>query len=157
MSQLDDILRRVDANELTADDCESLRTLCKAYVQLTELLKDKNTSLARLRKLLFGLQTEKTKQVLGDAPNSPPSRTTNGSASETEPVSSTDEKKSPAKGHGRHGADAYAGAEKIAVAHETLQPGDPCPKCETGTIYETGRCCPVGRKRFPRRSRCAMP
>jgi transposase len=139
MSQLDDILRRVDANELTADDCESLRTLCKAYVQLTELLKDKNTSLARLRKLLFGLQTEKTKQVLGDAPNLPPSRTTNGSASETEPVSFTDEKKSSAKGHGRNGADAYAGAEKIGVTHETLQPGDPCPKCEAGTIYETGR------------------
>ena len=43
------------------------------------------------------------------------------------------------KGHGRNGADAYAGAEKIAVPHESLQPGDPCPKCEKGTVYETGR------------------
>ena len=25
------------------------------------------------------------------------------------------------------------------VRHESLQPGDPCPKCEEGTVYETGR------------------
>ena len=47
--------------------------------------------------------------------------------------------KTPRKGHGRNGADAYTGAEKIAVRHESLQPGDPCPKCEQGTVYETGR------------------
>ena len=47
--------------------------------------------------------------------------------------------KKPQKGHGRNGADAYAGAEKIVVRHESLQPGDPCPKCEQGTVYETAR------------------
>jgi hypothetical protein len=40
MSELDGILRRVDANELTEGDCEAIRTLCKAYVQLTELSKE---------------------------------------------------------------------------------------------------------------------
>ena len=45
----------------------------------------------------------------------------------------------PRKGHGRNGADAYAGAEKVVVPHESLQPGDPCPKCDKGTVYETGR------------------
>jgi transposase len=42
-------------------------------------------------------------------------------------------------GHGRNGADAYTGAEKIEVPHESLQAGDPCPKCEEGTVYETNR------------------
>ena len=41
--------------------------------------------------------------------------------------------------HGRNGADAYTGAEKIEVRHESLQPGDPCPKCEEGTLYDTRR------------------
>ena len=45
----------------------------------------------------------------------------------------------PARGHGRNGADAYTGAEKIEVPHASLQPGDPCPKCEKGTVYETRR------------------
>ena len=141
MAQLDDILRRVEANELTEDDCEALRTLCKAYVQLTELLKDKSTSLARLRKLLFGLQTEKTKAVLGkgkDSPSSPPQAAA-ASTLETAAAGVEDVQKTPPKGHGRNGADAYTGAEKVAVRHESLQPGDPCPKCEQGTVYETDR------------------
>ena len=45
----------------------------------------------------------------------------------------------PRQGHGRNGADAYTGAEKIEVPHQSLQPGDPCPECEQGTVYETGR------------------
>ena len=142
MSQLDDILRRVDANELTEGDCEALRTLCKAYVQLTELLKDKNTSLARLRKLLFGLQTEKTKAVLGQGEDSRSSLAVAASASQTASVPTADAEEvenSPPKGHGRNGADAYTGAEKIVVAHKSLQPGDACPSCGKGTLYETGR------------------
>jgi hypothetical protein len=92
MTQLDDILRRVDANELTEDDCEAIRTLCKAYVQLTELLKDKNTSLARLRKLLFGSQTEKTNAVVGNGGDSPlpAPQAVPASASETECVRLSD-------------------------------------------------------------------
>ncbi len=43
------------------------------------------------------------------------------------------------RGHGRNGADAYHGAEKIEVSHESLQPGDACPDCEKGTVYETSR------------------
>jgi transposase len=143
MTQLGDILRRVDANELTDSDCEAIRTLCKAYVQLTELLKDRNTSLARLRKLLFGLQTEKTKAVLGDGKDSQsPPQAVADSTSEPMSVSAVEAErtaKAPPKGHGRNGADAYTGAEKVAVRHESLQPGDPCPKCEQGTVYETGR------------------
>ena len=42
-------------------------------------------------------------------------------------------------GHGRNGADALHRAEKIEVPHASLQPGDPCPKCEEGTVYETSR------------------
>jgi hypothetical protein len=47
------------------DDYETTRTLGAAYIDLFNLLKDKNTSLARLRKMLFGASTEKTKSVIG--------------------------------------------------------------------------------------------
>jgi hypothetical protein len=108
---------------------------------LTELLKDKNTSLTRLRKLLFGSQTEKTNAVVGNGKDSrsPSPQAAAASTPETEPVSATDAEKSPPKGHGRNGADAYTGAETIVVRHESLQPGDPCPKCDRGTVYETSR------------------
>ena len=39
------------------------------------------------------------------------------------------------KGHGRNGASAFTGAQKISVRHETLQPGAPCPECGSGKVY----------------------
>ncbi|MFC1597408.1 hypothetical protein ACFL5Q_05650, partial [Planctomycetota bacterium] len=38
-------------------------------------------------------------------------------------TSSADDSPVASKGHGRNGADAYRGAEKIDVPHETLRPG----------------------------------
>jgi len=38
-----------------------------------------------------------------------------------------------------NGADAYQGAEKIEVPHESLQPGDACPDCQQGSVYEVSR------------------
>ena len=32
------------------------------------------------------------------------------------------------KGHGRNGADDYASAEHVSVAHPQLKTGDPCPE-----------------------------
>jgi transposase len=43
----------------------------------------------------------------------------------------------PPPGHGRNGADDYTAAEKIAVPHASLQPGDACPKCEQCTVYDS--------------------
>jgi transposase len=138
MTALEDALRRAE-ERLNEKDYAILRAVADAYDTITDLVESKNISIARLRKLLFGSQTEKTKAVIGGGENSPSARTANGFASEAASASAPDAEKSPAKGHGRNGADAYAGGEKVAVRHETLQPGDPCPKCEGGTVYETGR------------------
>ncbi len=56
---------RVDANELKAEDGKAIRALVQSYIHLTQLLQDKNTSLSRLRKMLFGVKTEKTLAVVG--------------------------------------------------------------------------------------------
>jgi transposase len=141
MSKLEDALRRAE-EKLDERDYTILRAVVDAYDTITELVDDKSTSIARLRKMLFGASTEKTKAVLGDkesivssAQESSASPTTAADAASN--VQKAD--KTPQKGHGRNGADVYAGAEKIVVRHESLQPGDPCPKCEQGTVYETAR------------------
>jgi transposase len=38
-------------------------------------------------------------------------------------------------GHGRNGAEAYRGAERIQVPHASLKPGDHCPGCLKGKVY----------------------
>src|SRR5581483_3241625 len=40
------------------------------------------------------------------------------------------------KGHGRNGAEAYRGAVRVDVAHPSLRPGDACPACGEGTVYD---------------------
>jgi transposase len=40
-----------------------------------------------------------------------------------------------ATGHGRNGAAAYTGAQRISIAHATLHAGDQCPECRKGRVY----------------------
>jgi hypothetical protein len=142
--RVEELLRRAEERSFEAEDYPTIRLLVESYACLTSMLGDKNTSIARLRKLLFGASTEKTAAVVGQ---------TESPASSDEPIaegaaqqSAEGERKSPRKkGHGRNGADAYAGAEKFNVAHESLRAGDACPDCLEGTVYATeGRACWCG-------------
>ena len=153
MDNLDEILRRVEAKELHADDYETIRTVIESYVGLFYAVGDKNTTIARLRKLLFGSKTEKTAAVVGDLPtesSSPSQASASPGQSDLPPpessaapaiaeaVANADGAKS-VRNHGRIGADAYTGAEQITIPHPSLQSGDPCPTCVTGIVYDTGR------------------
>ena len=155
MSHLEDTLRRIE-EKLDEKDFATLQTLVDAYAYLSELIGEKDTSMARLRKLLFGNKTEKKSAVLGTSQTPPvdPAAAVSEAAvatasEESAGTSATDENsaenpakeggKSRTKGHGRNGAAAYTGAKQIEVPHPTLQPGDPCPECKKGTVYETNR------------------
>jgi transposase len=38
-------------------------------------------------------------------------------------------------GHGRNGAAAFAGADRVAIQHATVHSGDTCPECGEGKVY----------------------
>jgi len=131
MGELEEILRRAEAKQFNDKDYETTKTVLQSYVELVNLLKSKNVSMRRLQKMLFGASTEKTAAVTGGGTDS-----SDETDSERSPEN---EAPAPPKGHGRNGADAYTGAEKIEVPHESLEPGDACPDCQKGTVYETSR------------------
>jgi hypothetical protein len=89
------------------------------------------TSLDRLRHLLFGATTEKTRTILaaGAASGAP------DPGASPSPAADPAAARSPRPGHGRLGAAAYTGAEMVTIAHPTLHRGDRCPGCITGKIY----------------------
>ena len=128
--RVEELLRRAEERAFDAEDYQTIRLLVESYACLTSMLGDKNTTIARLRKLLFGAGTEKTAAVVGQAPPS---------CEELDPAAQQaaegDQKSQLKKGHGRSGADAYAGAEKIDVPHDSLTSGDACPDCGDGTVY----------------------
>jgi transposase len=147
MHRLDDVLRRA-AGALPEEDYAILKAVVESYSYIADLVGEKNASIARLRKLLFGAKTEKTAAVLGKqtepqpsmlpADTAPDSSAATNAATTAETAAGDDTKDddAPAKGHGRNGAEAYTGAEQIRVPYESLQAGDSCPKCAEGTVYE---------------------
>jgi transposase len=129
--ELQGLLERARQGPLGAEDSQKLQAALDALKYLIELIGEKDTTISRLRALLIKPSTEKTNKVLEQAglKPSPPSRDSAASGSqkgngETKP------------GHGRHGAEAYRGAERIRIAHASLKPGDRCPHCLKGKVYE---------------------
>ena len=143
MKELESILQRAQTAPLDEKDCAKIKAVFESYLYLTNLVEDKGTTITRLRKLLFGSSSEKASDVLkttGDdteATAGQEAATQDAAAStphsDQEQASETPKR----KGHGRNGADAYHGAKKMRVPHESLRPGDTCPECQKGKVYET--------------------
>jgi len=53
----------------------------------------------------------------------------------TSPAGKPDASGPAPAGHGRNPAAAFRGANKVAVPHPTLHPGDTCPECQRGKVY----------------------
>ena len=137
--QLQELLQRLQI--VTDDkDYETVKAIFESYAYVTDLVRKKGTTIGRLRKMLFGASTEKTDAVLGegtDTETAPPGE--EPSAESTQETGSESEPPKKRKGHGRNGAAAYHGAEKIPVPHPSLKAGDDCPNCQQGTAYEMSR------------------
>jgi len=134
--RMDDLERLVDRTRhapLTEDEHATLKAAITTLGYVAQLLEQKGTTLAGLRHLLLGTQTEKTRDVLAragldtdvvaDAPGAP-----RGEAAD-------DPAEPRRRGHGRHAADAYGGATHVAVPHTQLHHGDRCPLCVKGKVY----------------------
>ena len=104
-------------------DYEAIKAMADTIEALSQVRDQKATSIKRLLNLLFGQKSEKKKKVF------------------KKPEDDDDDleggKKPPKKrkGHGRNGASAYTGAEKVVINHESLKHGDPCPECINGKVY----------------------
>ena len=132
MSELEAILERVKSS-LSPEEYDKLHGALETLLFLTQELEKNRVSVQRLKQLLFGATTEKTRKVLERALEQA------GADPRTEDEDSSQEPTPPekVKGHGRNGAAAYTGAEKVKISHQTLKPGDSCPQCHQGTVYET--------------------
>ena len=121
---------RAKRGELRAEDAELVEALAETVVVLSEAVEKKGTSIRRLLRLLFGSKTESKRRLFGKKKDD--DDPSGGAAS----AGSGESPKPKAKGHGRNGAPAYTGAERVSVKHPELSVGDPCPDCECGKLRE---------------------
>ena len=147
LDQLKAILDRAQAGPLGAQDLALLHEAVDTLAFLTQELEAKGTTIDRLRRMLFGATTEKMSNLFGDAQGpgdqaDAAGSTAQGDSPATGPAAGApgapagqpaDKPKPP--GHGRNGAKAYVGADRIPVPHDKLHPGDLCPACQKGKLY----------------------
>jgi len=134
-AEFEELMRRAAQGAFEEDDYAKIRGVLNAYLYVLELIDKKSTSIARLRKLLFGASTEKTADVVGRANGDQGSSGQAGASTPEASAPAPKEKPAGKPGHGRNGANAYAGATRVKVRHPSLQAGDACPECPRGKVY----------------------
>jgi len=132
-SALQGILEHAKA-ALSEDEYATLHAAMETLIYLTQELEKNQVSVQRLKQLLFGATTEKTQKVMEKLLDEAEKESNSGddAAEGKDP-----EARQKAKGHGRNGADTYTGADQVRVPHACLKPGDTCPNCQKGTVYES--------------------
>jgi len=132
-TELQEILEHAKA-ALSQAEYDKLNAAMETLIFLTQELEKNRVSVQRLKKLLFGATTEKTQKVMEKLLNKAGKENipTDDGAKDNAP-----EAQKKAKGHGRNGAEAYTGADKVRVPHASVKPGDACPNCKKGTVYES--------------------
>jgi hypothetical protein len=123
VAELEAVIDRARVQPLADEDYVTLKAAVATLGYLTQMLANGKTTIRRLQQMLFGARTEKTRTVVATQKVS------------TEAASTQATERPARKGHGRNGAQAYPGASKIQVRHETLQAGNRCPQCPNGKLY----------------------
>jgi transposase len=108
VEELDRVIDETEKGPLSEADREKLRSTLHALVASLEHRRN----------------NEKTNAVLGDPASATPPEETQPEENENKPA-----------GHGRNGANAFRGAEKVKIAHPNLQSGNRCPDCGRGNVY----------------------
>jgi len=116
--ELDALVARVKSGALKEGDTQIIETMAETIKFLSSAVDEKSMSIARLRRILFGAKTEKTKNVFKEGKGG-----------------KSGKRKKRRKGHGRNGAGEYTGANKVEVNHESLKAADKCPLCLKGKVY----------------------
>src|SRR5229473_7747267 len=111
-AQLEELLAKL-AELVPVETYRLLESVLRTFQWLVGAMEANNTTLGRLRRMIFGKQTEKTSAVL-------PQGAAKGSDGAT---------KTKAKGHGRKAAQDYPGAQSVKVPHPLHRIGELCPKC----------------------------
>lgn len=151
--QGESLIERLEHDACTPEDRRILVHVLRLYFWLIFALQESKLSLKRLRIIIFGKPNKRRKRdsdsggdsvASGGDEDSESSDGHQGEAADAataEPSEagemdgeSGDDSKRP--GHGRLGAGAYVGAERVECRHKDLAPGDRCPLCGHGTLYK---------------------
>ena len=142
MEQLQKLVERARTGPLSEEEYTQLKAAIETLGYLTLLMENQDTTIQRLRQILFGPKTETTEKVLQHiGQNQEKSPHGEAGTREANELVQGEERgasgsSGQGKGHGRNGAQAYGGGNKVQVPLAHLQRGQHCPECQKGKLYE---------------------
>jgi len=124
---------------LEAEDFQLLDRVITTLVLILECIQKKSMSIGRLLRMIFGPKTEFCSNLWpkdkAQDKEKDPAAAPDGQSSDSAGAQPPSGKR---KGHGRNGAEDYTGAQRVAIAHQSLKAGAPCARClEGGRLYDT--------------------
>lgn len=138
-AELDEILA-LTKTTLPAQQYELLERVLATFAYVMQALQNAKTSVKRFRQMLFGAPTESQRNVLkghGGADQTANGASDPPAASGATQAEGKQQAKPCAPGHGRNGAQAYRDSPIVDVDVPALKPGDPCPECADGKVYDS--------------------
>ena len=114
---------------------ELLEGVLGTFVFVMLKLQNAKTSIKRFQRMLFGGRTEHKRNVLERAAAGADPQAQDGAGSGADLVVPVAKPRPP--GHGRNAAQAYSGAPIVECEHTELEPGDRCPECDKGKLYDS--------------------
>ena len=115
---------------------ELLEGVLGTFVHVMLKLQNAKTSIKRFQRMLFGGRTEHKHNVLERAGVEVDPHGHDAAGSELADLVVPVAKPRP-PGHGRNAAQAYSGAPIVECVSPELEPGDRCPECDKGRVYDS--------------------
>ena len=130
VEELKSLVKRLESRKLDDGDYVVVASVVSTVMYLKQVHDDKSMSIKRLLDLLFGsVSSEKTDKLVAQLESA--KKPVGKSGQKKDKTRGKGKKKKP-KGHGRNGASAYTGAERVQVSLKELGAGDVCPHCPQG-------------------------
>ena len=115
-AEIEALITRLERGQLRDGDAQLLARLLRLLLRLVTLLQQKNASLSRLKRLLFGPRSDKREVASSSSGAESEGESDSASSTSTEnfspdtPKGARSQSQSRKGGHGRMGAEAYTGA-----------------------------------------------
>jgi hypothetical protein len=144
-AEIESLIEQIRGTNLDPRAKDKIERLLRTVLTLVELLQRKNTSIKKLREMIFGKRTERhqARKAEGQEKVDEAEKSDDG-----RPKAACDQdaraklraieggKKTKRKGHGHRAASDYSGAKIVKCRHGGLKAGDDCPTSCGGRLYD---------------------
>src|SRR5438477_6533657 len=122
-NEVESLIKRVKEGQLSKNDTDLLERLLRLLLLLLRAVEAKNTTISKLKRMLFGPRTDKEEKEPASA-SSKAEKEESSSADKNNPEQLSNEPVKDGKrrrGHGRIAAKQYTGAKKVICINDELE------------------------------------